>query len=185
LRLAGRNAKESATLNKRVRRQNRVFLVAGLAFCASSAACLSQSDDKREPVERSYQVTKFVEGQLAVDLDGPQLKLGIENKLTIKPGGHQLNAVFLELNYYGEDGQLLPNEPRGEEKIAYNADGDACVTIAPDKVGKVRLDVLIRLDSGERDIERKETEVVLPDQLPDKFMIAQGGSYTKEDIGVV
>src|SRR5579863_1285509 len=173
MRLAGRNAKESATLNKRVRRQNRVFLVAGLAFCVSSAACLSQSDDKREPVERSYQVTKFVEGQLAVDLNGPQLQLGIVNKLTIKLGVHHLNAVYLDLQYYGNDGELHPdyNRGNGEEKVAYDPDGNAYVTFEPDKVGKVRLTFLIDVDSDERDVERKDAEVVLPVQQPEKFMI--------------
>lgn len=174
-------------LGNRANRRSRALLVAGLAFCISPALCLSQSGDKQEPAQQSYSITKFVEGKVPVELSTPQLKLGIENKITIKSGRHQIYAVYLDMHYYGDDGQLLPNENANldGEKITYNADGDAYVTIEPDKVGKVRLNVLIDLDSGERDAERKETEVILPDQLPDKFMIAQGGSYTKEDVGSV
>jgi hypothetical protein len=67
----------------------------------------------------------------------------------------------------------------------YNADGGAYIQVVPEKIGKLQLTVVACFADGVPSIARTDAEVVLPERVPEKFLVARGGTGHTRTAGTI
>ena len=124
--------------------------------------------------EPAYRVTRMVHDRLEIPHQSQPLKLGQENEVAILLNGHKVNKIYTRFDYLDADGNPLFSGTESEATVTYHPTSDADVKVVPEELGKAKLHFEVRFEDGAVQAEVLETETVLPDEKPAKFLIARG-----------
>jgi len=153
-----------------------------LLLLCGGTACLcafSPSDAQTAPSEPPYRVTRVVNDRLEIPRQSQPLKLGEENEIAILFHHHKANKIYVRFDYLDDDGNEMFSGAETEAAITYHPMSDAVVKVVPESLGKAKLHFAVDFVDGAVQSEFLETETVLPDDKPEKFLVERGGGGSR------
>jgi len=124
--------------------------------------------------ESSYRVRGLVKGRLELPHQTRPLKLGMPNNVPVQLHGYAVHSAFAQFTYLDSAGNTLFDGRETEAALKYNSDGSAYLVVVPERVGKAELWLGVYFEDGGAQSARVGVDVALPDEKPEKFLVASG-----------
>jgi hypothetical protein len=158
----------------------RLFLVGSIGYCTIPSICLRAQESAQADNLRTGYISKgFAKGRLNILTLTNPLKLEEANEVPIELHGYKVHSVHVRVSYNDGYASRYPGFAQMDVPIMYHRDGSAFISIIPENLGKLHLQIDVDFDDGYFDVAKLDTaEVVLPDRKPENFYVNVGSHGT-------
>lgn len=153
-----------------------VLLFGSIGSCAIPCIhVLAQEGSPANSQGGGFRVQGVAKGRLSIPLLANPLKLETLNKVPIELHGFSARTAHVNLSYNGGYAARHPGIAHTDVRIVHLQDGSAYISIVPENLGKLHLQIGVDFDDGYIDSATLDTaEVVLPDRKPEKLYVDVG-----------
>lgn len=158
------------------------------ALLFASTWCLSHmcwGQDSGHGQTEGQRIPGIASGRLQiVNLPGT-LYAGTANGIPISLGGYSAQKAYVSLEYYSQNGDLLPPEDYGTTVIRHHPDGTAYLDVSPTRAGKAHLEISVTFTDGNRDTASVDCSIEITSNAPSDFFINVSGRFDRGRTGTM
>jgi hypothetical protein len=126
-----------------------------------------------------------VAGRVQISSVTQPLKLAEPNPISIQSNGETITSVVAEWLYYVNKTTVPEKEGRKTLPVTYDSNGSASVNVAPLKLGKVQLFLLVSFADGGFEPKTIDLQVGPSERPPEKLVITPGGGENRWSYPVI